>query len=210
MKRQQDFQKSPAKRLKKMKLTILSKYAKSIKEATEVPDVLARLIGQFLGTDMPYNPGDTFIRSPVWGRSGNIGAERRVPLVQSQVGTGRGYIRWFYGQQFNVYKVLRVTPCQLTIKLQKEYHAYQRWTEEHRGPFDVEDLDTLFVSRHGFWSSMLEVFNVRFKKSDQHDLELFKRLKLDTAVHFRSEFHTLYDADQEKLVLTDQEKLVFT
>ena len=45
-----------------MKLSTLSRSAKSIREVTPLFHDLARLVGQFLGTELPYNPGDLFVR----------------------------------------------------------------------------------------------------------------------------------------------------
>ena len=90
------------------------------------------------------------------------------------------------GQQFVVYKVERVTACQVTATRLKSYHAYQRDDPMERGMWsgnrevNAAKTEMLFVEQHE--NDRVRVYRFRIKKSDQYDMSQFQRLDLSTAM----------------------------
>jgi hypothetical protein len=117
----------------KKKLTKLSKTAKLLFDSKKLPRVLARLTGMFLGTDLPYCPGDTFVRFEQWDSFYSYSSKysrRWVPLVRA--GVRRCLGRAYRGRRFAVFEVLRVTPQTLTVRRIKTVDVYFKcWIMRH-------------------------------------------------------------------------------
>ena len=172
-------------------MTILSRHAHAVRDISDFPDTVCRLIGQYAGRDIGYDPGDLFVRCVQFGNGRICDLARLVPYIQDisvlplLPPPFRIVEQYVLGQQFNVYKVHRVTACQVTATLLKSYHAYQRYHEQVESLFfdDVRmsagDTEMLFAE------PVIEdkkQYRFRIKQSDQRDLEQFKMLDLSTAI----------------------------
>ena len=173
-------------------MTILSRHAHAIRDVLDFPDAVCRLIGQFSATDIGYDPGDLFVRCGTWGDSW-CKYTRNVPYEHPPLDLrlrsrffGTRQKRRVLGQVFKVYKVERVTACQVTATLLKSYHAYQRyhplqdglWPEEQE--VNAAQTEMLFEEHHGY--ARKNEYRFRIKKSDEYDMCQFQRLDLSTAM----------------------------
>ena len=175
-------------------MTILSRHAYAIRDVLDFPDAVCRLIGQFSATDIGYDPGDLFVRCCKWGKDMSEHARYVLyghPPPPLDLGLGPRFFglrqgRCVIGQQFVVYKVERVTACQVTATRLKSYHAYQRDDPMERGLWsghrevNAAKTEMLFVEQHE--NERLGEYRFRIKKSDQYDLLQFERLDLSTAM----------------------------
>jgi hypothetical protein len=80
----------------------LSRHAKAISEATKFPRVLCRRVGQYTGTDIPYELNDTYI-------------ERENDTHGAKT-------------EFREYKVVALTPCTMEVKLVNTYFFVTAYT----------------------------------------------------------------------------------
>ena len=164
----------------------LSKTAKLVTKCSVLPGVLARMCGQFLGTDMPFSPGDTFVRRVPF--KCEVACDcRRVRLVRQP-----SYVRYYYGKQFDVYTVVRVTPCTVKARKQSEFHVYEDWMNEgwvNRGNFII-DVDGPLVTLHA-------------RDGDAMNRQEFDKLDLSTATKVRIIPQIQHDAELNKLVVVD-------
>ena len=97
---------------KKRRLNLLlSQTATALYDSTSFPRAICNRVGQFLGTDVCFNPGDTYVRS-------YLTRKHYIP----QVGRPGGVVMNMWA--FDVYTVLRVTPCTLRVKLTKILWAF--------------------------------------------------------------------------------------
>ena len=99
------------------------------------PRELARLIGTFAGSDTHFLVGDTYI--DMLGFHTFCSGRHRVVLHKKKLGA----FRWYRGRVFQLYTVVRITPCSIIGVLQKEYHVYGRYGQH----FTPDSLDGVFV-----------------------------------------------------------------
>ena len=173
-------------------MTILSRHAYAIRDVLDFPDAVCRLIGQFSATDIGYDPGDLFVRCCTWGAEMSI--YTRCVLYDNPpppLNIVHGFLslrqaRRVIGQQFVVYKVERVTACQVSATKLKSYHAYQRDDPMERGLYschrevNAAKTEMLFVEQHE--NQRLGEYRFRIKKSDEMDMFQFELLDLSTAI----------------------------
>ena len=174
-------------------MTILSRHAYAIRDATDFPDTVCRLIGQFSATDIGYDPGDLFVRCCTWGTEALSIYSRSV--MYENPPSALNYVHGFFdlwqarrviGQEFVVYKVECVTACQVTATKLKSYHAYQRDDYMERGMYschrevNAAKTEMLFVEQHE--NQRLGEYRFRIKKSDEMDMFQFQLLDLSTAM----------------------------
>lgn len=171
----------------------LSKTAKVVYKTTVLTNVLARLIGQFSGTDQPYNPGDMFIRKARWGGPGQLSEHRPVELVR--IIPGRGLMRWIEGTQFNVFEVMSVLPCTMWVRKLREIHVYENWfpfghltMKTSLSIFTVQDRDK-------------PVMKVRIRIADADHLCEFNKINTQKAISISSVDRVKYDVELEKIVV---------
>ena len=171
----------------------LSRTATAVHKCSGLPDVLARTCGQFVGSDMPYNPGDTLVREVPFGNGWSpegrhVWLVRRIP--------NEGLMRWYHGKRYDVYKVLRVTPCTVRVRKQTEVHVYEKWmrqanerTDEVAGIFtiNINGPETTLHARDG----------------DAMNRQEFDKLDLSTATKVRIIPQIQHDAELNKLVVVD-------
>ena len=117
----------------------LSKTAILIRNTVDVTCHVARLIGQFSGTDQDFDPGDIFVYCP--GDNEIPMKLRMIPFHGENLerrNSFRGTARFaaYFVMKYYVYSVLKVTPCQVTCKLVKKYY----WCEP-----DSARRSTVFV-----------------------------------------------------------------
>ena len=198
----------------KKKLTKLSKTAKLLFDSKKLPRVLARLTGMFLGTDLPYCPGDTFVRFEQWDSYSSKYSTRWVSLV-SPILPGYGQGRAYRGRRFAVFEVLRVTPQTLTVRRIKTVDIYFKrgWrleTEEVEGMFSYErtcshtsEPERVYIRRSD--ADALRQYNLldttQAQKLDYHN---FKNHPRTSIWNPRGQFGVskiLHDAETGKLVV---------
>jgi hypothetical protein len=156
---------------------------------------VAQLVGQFTGADHGYLPGATFVTMELFKTYGLPGV-RCVHLLNKNI--GRGFIKWFYGATFRVYKVISATPRQVTVRYITEYDAYG-WHFRGCDKFDPRDLDGLFEKTDMY--PITKTFRVNYEKQDFAHQQ-FEKLKLETAEKFKScEEQVRYDVLTETLVI---------
>ena len=199
-------------------MTILSRFAYAVRDATDFPDTVCRLVGQFSATDIAYDPGDLFVRCSPFGHENVYGGGPCARYVE-YLSVPRCQ-RWVLGQQFDVYRVGRVTACQMAVTLLKSYHAYQGTSDDEQpGMFSdgskiQADLTVmLFVQEHDpKWEDRI-LRRFRIKKSDEEDLVQFRMLDLTTAISCTHTIHRgivdgvgrlCHDAEADCLVIKEE------
>ena len=174
------------------RLTKLSRYADAVQTTTKVLPVLARLIGQFLGTDMPYNPGDTFVRRGKWNDM------RSVPCINCKHEYWES--RNFIGVMYNVYNVLAVTPCQLKMYCTHTYFIYyqRRYFVQAATLPRIEEIFVMtFKDYKPGWGPIV---TARFKKTDCGDAIVFNKFDLSIAKPLPRYSVVRYDMELRKLI----------
>jgi hypothetical protein len=181
------------------KLTKLSRSAKALFDTTKLPRVLARRVGQFLGTDLAYNPGDLFVRYDEWANKMIHPTHRYVNLVRISERGGR--MRWYDGRRFAVFRVLRVTPQTLTVRKIKVVDVYFKWnknrdmeTDEVAGVFSFE-RSPLSLERQ----PQAGIERLYIRKSDADAMREYKNLDMTKAQKFA--FHNYLNTPRTSIWL---------
>ena len=201
---------------KMQKLTKLSKSAKALFDTTKLPRVLARRVGQFLGTDLPFCPGDLFVRYEDWANKMVHSTHRYVNLVRISERGGR--MRWYDGRRFAVFRVLRVTPQTLTVRKIKVVDVYFKWaknrdmeTDEVAGVFSFErspgskftsDPERLYI-RKSDADAMREYKNLDLTKAQKFAFHNYRNTPR-TSIWLEPEYRTsriLHDVETNSLVV---------
>jgi hypothetical protein len=136
--------------------------------------ILAQIIGQFCGTDMPYLPGDKYITMKPFHY---LFGGRHVPIIRDSA-TARIWnqrlSRWCRGMTFTVWNIDHVTPCTVRVHKLHMYDVYEK-TLTRGSDLDVEQL---FLQKFGgVWGSIF-----RPNMDRQRDIhETFNKLNLATA-----------------------------
>ena len=185
--------------------TTLSRCAKATGKATKMPRELARLVGQFTGSDMAYDPGDQFVRCSEWGHPNTLWC-RAVPLT---VPTETSDCCWLNGKEFTVYEVLRVTPCQITILKKQQFHVY--YAPAPPGTTVMSDWKSGDTVLAVYYYTFSEAFPKKVRKVntwDIADLKEFQQLNTDNAIELPvgGLVYLKYDAEEGKLVRTFEGK----
>jgi hypothetical protein len=171
---------------KPKKLVKLSKTAKLLFEITKIPRVLARRVGMFLGTDLPYLPGGLFVRYEDWSGWDHPTC-RLVNVVR--IIEGRGRIRWYKGRRFAVFEVVRVTPQTLTVRRIKTVDVFFKWAKS-------KDLETKEVEPNtelaGVFSYELNkpevgLERLKIRRADADAMKEYKNVDMTQAQKF--EYH---------------------
>jgi hypothetical protein len=176
--------------------TKLSKTAKVVRPFTRCHE-MARLVGQFSGTDMPHNPGDIFVRKIRWGGICGLHNYRPVLLLAGTEGMGKGHFRWYSGCQFHIFEVVGVTPATLTVIKLRELHLYNNWDQglgmQHEGSgglFRIEQPISPAVRIHR-------------RSEDIVAAAEFARIRTANAREVKSPKHIKFDSETNKLVIID-------
>ena len=181
----------------------LSKTAKVLLDTANIPRVSARNIGMFLGTDLPYQPGGLFVRYEDWVKPSftSVFSRTRRYVGLRHKGEGHGWMRWYAGRTFAVYKVLRVTPQTLIVKRVRTvdvyFDCYNTEKIDHIGP-NTELAGVLFECETVGSSPSEERLYIRM--SDAHAMIEYKNLDLTKAQKVKNGTQILHDHETETLV----------
>ena len=192
MKRHGYWNGPPSKRAKTVQL---SKTAWAVHSTTQLTAHLCRTIGQFCGTDVPYNPGDMFIRCEKFVPGTSPNYYRSVPILQLP-NAPRFMHALFLGETFVMYKVKSVTACAFDALVTQRFHAYAQQTF---CDFDVRNIGLLVTTPPVKWEQhgTRRLFP---RLRDERDLAQFTLLNLDDALPQQNK-EVKYDQEEKKLVL---------
>ena len=161
----------------------LSKHSKALEATTKLSHDVARLVGQFAGTDIPVNPGDTYVRCGKWGTYSPHA--KFVPVLNPNAEFRTGSLRWYRGRVFDVFKVLSVTPCTMQVIRTTRYFMFYTWSCRR----EEEQQTVVGLYKHPFSKMFfrpdgrpVQARTIKVMKTDADDMELFKQLDLDTAI----------------------------
>ena len=160
---------------------------------------LSQVIGQFCATDVPYLPGELFVRSVTFEKSGR----NLVPISQRMWGP-HGCLRWFKGIEFHIHKVIRTTPCTIKARLLRKVYAYGKLHFQ----FDINNLAGIFIAETP--SNIIRTF--RPTQKDHNSSTVFQKLDLKNGIVLTKQslmlypYELLYDAENEKLIQNNNAK----
>ena len=103
-----------------------------------------------------------------------------------------GIMRWYSGNQYDIYEVVRVTPCTVKARKQSEVHVYRHWVNQ--GTEMINDIFTIDVDG--------PETTLHARDSDAMILrEEFDKLDMSTATKIRIISQIQHDAELNKLVV---------
>ena len=139
----------------------LSKTAKCIHLINQdIPNVLCRLIGQFLGSDVPVDPGDMYRRRFHINDFIKYYTPYESRQVYNQDNSGR-YIYW-PGTVYVEYRVIAVTPCTFTCVFDKAIHVFFKSTEcQSTLWWPLPPVAKIFISRVPLHEAKTRLFRGR-------------------------------------------------
>ena len=180
----------------------LSERATLVMNIINCPTDLARIVAHFSGFDMPFKPGDTFVRRDHWYKRNGLHQDiyslqlKPIPLI-----AGLG-IRYFDGRTFHVYRVLRVTAHTIVTDFQKTVYVYGKpvllWNAADN-PFRSDSIQAVHVRNAENHTHK----TFRTRSTDGSDLVLYNKIDMSEVVVLPHTSIVQYDVSKKQLVVKE-------